>query len=410
MKVLIATTYIYKKEWPEFTRNRTGFGIMVNDIFECVSKEVDTYLISQVITKGHENVLKHTWGDVFKNAKVRDWCEGIKYFFKYKQNIKNRIKYFYYALNSGSIRKTIKSIKPNVVHIHGIGIQLKPFIDICDEVGIPYIVTLHGLIGLDETVSTASWNKQMEREFLVEADIKGIPVTVVSTGIKRRIEKNYLNHEAKNITVICNGTRIPYDKKLISMEKIDLRKEFGIINEKLIIVIGTVCDRKNQIQIVEAIGKVKTPCQVFFCGADASNGMILNKIKKEGLCNKIHLLGFLPHEKVAEILEQVDLNIVASKDEGFGLSIIEAYSHGVPTVTFSDLDAVSDLFNERTMVTVINRNTEALADGIEKGLSIKWNKNYIKEYAKSFSLDKLTDQYKDEYKNLLLGGGEGISQ
>ena len=42
MKVLIATTYIYKKEWPEFTKNRTGFGIMVNDIFESVSEENDT--------------------------------------------------------------------------------------------------------------------------------------------------------------------------------------------------------------------------------------------------------------------------------------------------------------------------------------------------------------------------------
>jgi hypothetical protein len=68
MKILIATTYIYNKEWPEFTRNRTGFGIMVNDIFECVSEEEDTYLTSQVITEGHKNVLKHTWGDVFGSA------------------------------------------------------------------------------------------------------------------------------------------------------------------------------------------------------------------------------------------------------------------------------------------------------------------------------------------------------
>ncbi len=66
MKVLIATTYIFNHQWPEFTRNCTGFGLMVNDIFESISKETDIYLISQVITKGHGKVIRHTWGDVVK--------------------------------------------------------------------------------------------------------------------------------------------------------------------------------------------------------------------------------------------------------------------------------------------------------------------------------------------------------
>ena len=92
MKVLIATTYIYKKEWPEFTRNRTGFGIMVNDIFESVSEEAEAYLLSQVITEGHGGVLKHTWRDVFGSARIKDWGKGIKYFFSYPQRIKGRVK------------------------------------------------------------------------------------------------------------------------------------------------------------------------------------------------------------------------------------------------------------------------------------------------------------------------------
>ena len=120
MKVLIATSYIYNKDWPEFTRNRTGFGMMVNDIFESVSKKVESYLLSLVITEGHGNVLKHTWLDVFKCAKLSDWVNGFRYFFGYRQSFFNRAKYFYYALNAGTLRQTIKSIKPEVVHIHGI--------------------------------------------------------------------------------------------------------------------------------------------------------------------------------------------------------------------------------------------------------------------------------------------------
>ena len=406
MKILIATPYIYKKEWPEFTRNRTGFGIMVNDIFESISGDTDTYLLSQVITEGHGNVLKHTWGDVFGSARLKDWGKGFKYFFGYPQGIKGRVKYFYYALNSGSIRKTIRKIKPDVVHIQGIGAQIKPFIDVCEEEGVPYIVTLHGLIGMDGTVRAASWDKQMEKDFLIEADKKDIPLTVISTGMKRRIEENYLGHEAKSITVVCNGTRIPYDENLINLESLDLRKEFDIKqDEKIIVTIGSVCERKNQIQIVRALEKVETPCHVFFCGADVTDGDIQKAIDEAGLSGRIHMLGFQLREKVDQILDQADLNVVASKDEGFGLSIIEAYSHGVPTVTFADLDAIPDLFSEQAMVKVAERSDATLSAGIEEGLERKWDKTWIKEYAKSFSLQKLAEQYKVEYRQVLTRGG-----
>lgn len=368
MKVLIATTYIYKKEWPEFTRNRTGFGIMVNDIFESVSEETDTYLLSQVITQGHGKVLKHSWGDVFGSAKIKDWGKGFKYFFGYPQGIKGRVRYFYYGLNSGSIRKAIRSLKPDVVHIHGIGAQIKPFIEVCEDEKVPYIVTLHGLIGLDETVRAATWDKQMEKDFLIEADTKGIPVTVISSGMKRRIEENYLGHVAKNITVVCNGTRIPYDEKLITLDELDLRKQYGLTDEKIIVAIGTICERKNQIQIIRAMATrgITCPCHVFLCGSDATNGEAQRFIEDHCLSDKVHLLGFLPHEIIEQILEQADLNIVASSDEGYGLSFIEAYSHGVPTITFSDLDAIPKLFDERAMITIEERDDIALAAGIEK--------------------------------------------
>lgn len=407
MKILIATTYIYRKEWPEFTRNRTGFGIMVNDIYEAVSESNEVYLLSQVITHGHGNVLKHMWTEVFGNAKPKDWIKGFHDFFNYQQGVKNRARYFYYALNSGAIRKALRNVKPDVVHIHGIGMAVKPYIDACESENVPYIVTLHGLIGLDQTVSASLWDKQMEKEFLIRADEENIPVTVISSGMKRRIEKHYLHHEAKNITVVCNGTRIPYNEKLITADEIDLRKEFHLHDEKIAVVIGTVCERKNQIQIVKAVasGKITTPCQFFFCGSDVTNGEVKGVIHAAALEDKIHVLGFLPHEKIEQILKQADLNIVASKDEGFGFSIIEAYCHGVPTVTFSDLDSVPDLYDQAAMIKVDSRDDVSLANGIETGLRKEWNRSWIKEYSKSYSLEKLAKQYEHEYVQIINRGG-----
>ena len=403
MKVIVAAPYVYKKNWPEFTKNRTGFGIMVNDIFESISEIVEVSLISLVITKGHGKFFKHTWLDVFKNAKLKDWIKGLKYFFGYKQVFFNRVKYFYYALNSGAIRCSIRNLRPDVVHIHGIGMQTKPFIDVCEDEKIPYVLTLHGLIGFSNSVLAKQWDKDLEKTFLIDAEQRKIPVTVISTGMKRRIEENYLHHEAKNITVICNGSRIANEENDISLSDVDLRKEFGLNNEKIVVVIGSICERKNQVQIVRALatGIVSTPCHVFLCGVDTINGCVQKVIEETGLSDRIHLLGFLSKEKLHQVLSQADLNVVASKDEGFGLSIVEAAAHGVPTVTFWDLDAVPDLYDENTMITVDSRDDSALAKGIEDALTKTWNKRWIREFAKKFSLEKMARNYQAEYVKML---------
>ena len=213
--------------------------------------------------------------------------------------------------------------------------------------------------------------------------------------MKHRIEKSYILHESKNISVICNGTNASYGERQVTSCEIDLKKKYGLSNEKIIVAIGSICERKNQVQIVKAFatGLVNTSCHVFMCGKDCSNGFVQETINETGLSNRIHMLGFLQKELVNQILDQADLNLVASKDEGFGLSIIEAYAHGVPTVTFSDLDAVTDLFNEECMICVDSRDDASFAKAIESGLVREWKKDFIYEFAKAFSLENMANKY-----------------
>ena len=97
--------------------------------------------------------------------------------------------------------------KPDIVHIHGIGTITESYIRICEEMKVRYTVTLHGLIGLNDSVSAPVYEKQIERDFLIKAEKNNIPISVISSGMKARIEENYLGKKANNITVITNGTK-----------------------------------------------------------------------------------------------------------------------------------------------------------------------------------------------------------
>lgn len=414
MKIMILAPYIYDKDMPEFSINKTGFGIMVNDIVKSIAEIEEVELVTRVITDarrkhdGKYKLISHTWKQVIMSANIGDWAMSIKVFFATKGTLKDKLRKMFYCLDRGYVRKCIMTSNPDVVHIHGIGSITKSYIEICEELQQKYMVTLHGLIGLNESVKVSEDERNIEKNFLRYADEKNIPVSVISSGMKNRIEKNYLMHTADNITVITNGTHIPDIHKID--DKDDIRRKYNLSDTcKICVVIGSIMERKNQIQIVEAFAQldedIRENCAVFMCGRDMLEGAVEKRISELGCEKRIFTLGFVSHKEIEKILQVADLNIVASLDEGFGLSIIEAYAYGVPTVTFSDLDAITDLYEANAMILVEKRNTESLAEGMKTALEKKWNKEEIRNYSRNFSIENMAALYLESYKEKLMGGG-----
>ena len=152
MKVLVAAPYIFDKRYPEFTKTATGFGMIMTQIYEYAGKISDAYLMTYVLTKGHGNILSHTLWSVIRHMQWKDLMQGIQWARKYKQGISGRLKYLYYCINKGYIRHIIQKLQPDVVHINGVALPNKPFVEVCEELGVKYVVTLHGLLGLDDSV------------------------------------------------------------------------------------------------------------------------------------------------------------------------------------------------------------------------------------------------------------------
>ena len=157
MKVMIIAPYIYDDNIIEFTKNKTGFGIMVQNIVSSVAELENVVLLTRVITKGKNEknfkILSHTWGQFFSNAKLKDWLIGIKAFFANGVTVKDRARHVFYEVDGGYVRKQIQMEKPDIVHIHGIGTITESYIRICEEMKVRYTVTLQRLSCLNDSVS-----------------------------------------------------------------------------------------------------------------------------------------------------------------------------------------------------------------------------------------------------------------
>ncbi len=84
----------------------------------------------------------------------------------------------------------------------------------------------------------------------------------------------------------------------------------------------------------------------------------------EALPARIKLVGILPAEEIARCLQESDLFVFPSVNEGLSLALLEAMSSGLPVVACRGTGAEDCVTPGKEGLLVPGRNTEALADAI----------------------------------------------
>lgn len=214
MKILMITPYVTITSRPEFCHNITGFGYMVYDIAKAVAKieQVDV-LCTDSRGEGfvQENItfLARNFWVIFSNIYH---CLPISILIRLKKQYRMSrgafLRLFYYWLISGYVRKVIKKGNYDVVHVHGCGFSGTLWDAVCKKCGVKIVYTLHGLNSFSETVLMEPAGKKYERDFLQQTADGLHHISVISTGMKKIIEKTY-NKQCENIVVITNSFSFP---------------------------------------------------------------------------------------------------------------------------------------------------------------------------------------------------------
>ena len=173
----------------------------------------------------------------------------------------------------------------------------------------------------------------------------------------------------------------------------------------IFVYVGNVSQNKNQIQVARAWNLLsaedKKNCKVLFVGNYDDRDEIAQYIKDYHLEKDLILCGKQPKEIVSAYYEAANATILTSKTEGFGLSIIEGYVYGKPSITYADLPATIDLYSSNTMILAEGRNDIQLAEAMSKAIHTTFNKDAIIQYSKRFSFEAMAQKYVQEYKKII---------
>lgn len=393
MKILLASgNSIYDSNYSDTRREQTGFAIMIRALADMLPMEGDVVdVITQSnFTSGHKiggsNLLPKTWLKLFLHTKPFYLRKAFK-FCKYdNQPLKNKLRTILYFMTGSYTEHLIKKNKYDVVHINGIGLSSITYMYACIRTNTPFVLTLHGLISFSDGIKAGKFSKKLERQFFIQnKDNPKALSTVISTGIKKRL-CSVVGKDMDTINVVCNPII-----EFVGKGRSAYRKEDG---EKVVVTVGNISDNKNQRLVVDAFAQMckehPGKYKLFVIGGHEEQ---LKKYACESGFDNVVFTGTLERGDVYSYYSIADLCVMASYEEGFGLSLVEGYSFGVPSVMPSAIDAFYDLCRTECCVAAGDYGVGTFADVMYTALTKSWDHQAIKEFSEMFSEGNCAKSY-----------------
>lgn len=230
-------------------------------------------------------------------------------------------------------------------------------------------------------------------KYLLKITYNGVDEVIVISESMKKYLKEEINVTNNNITTIYNGI----DTHKFNLEKnknIEFEKEFKNAKIKLLNV-ARLDDNKNQqylINLMPDILKEKPESRLFIIGKGEKELELKSLIKKLNLENYVFLLGWKTN--VSDYMKESDLFLMASKYEGFPMTIIESISVGLPVISSLSNDSIYEIL-KNDIGKVIKLDDEVSFTGtIISYINKKIDKNKMHQIIENkFAIDKTSSEY-----------------
>lgn len=145
----------------------------------------------------------------------------------------------------------------------------------------------------------------------------------------------------------------------LALDYYPTKKEISNLNNKNMISIGRLENEKAMdelIYIMRELTKIDKNIFLNIYGDGSNRKKIETLIREFKLEKNIKLWGFKAKEEIQETLKQSTLYLMTSKEESFGLVLIEAMSFGVPCIAYSSAQGAKEIIKSKTGYLIENRD------------------------------------------------------
>lgn len=268
-------------------------------------------------------------------------------------------------------------------------------LDICKELKKPYLIEVTGVAW------DANWYHSLRGKLTAYA---------TEQGVKKRLKNApyalYVTQKELQERYPCNGKTVGCSN--VELDSID---EFALENRQTKIkqkgkknVVGTIggysLKTKGQILVIKALGELKKygVTNIEYQLVGGGNATELRKeAARQGVEDQVKFLGSMPHDKIFEWLDTIDVYIQPSYQEGLCRSVVEAMSRACPVIC-SDACGERELADEKfifkrgdwkklaKLMEKMTGSTEAMLQDAKRGYekSMEYQKTVLDKRRRDF--------------------------
>lgn len=305
--------------------------------------------------------------------------------------------------------RAINDFKPDIIHLHHLGMLSSVAQYIRAIAGIDYVVTTHG--------SDLGNIKEDKRYYELTANtIKDAKRITAVSGYTRNWFLKMFNHHinpglSKKVNIIPCGINIEEYKRTKGTKSIDSR--YKLSGKKVALFVGRVTEEKGVEYIMRAADRIKGEVIIVGDGPEIDN---LKKLKKELKLDNVHMLGYIGREKfdiLRKLYTRTDVIIAPSVvHEGLPLVVLEGMCYSKPVVATRKGGIPLALKQGETGLFVKSRNSTDIAEKInilfkDEKRAKKYGENARKAIEEKFTWEKIAERFIDVYEQSIAINGNG---
>lgn len=267
--------------------------------------------------------------------------------------------------------------KDEIALYHGLSSEL-PF-SLKKQTTIKRVVDIHDLLFLRfPDFYSITDRKMFELKTKFACDIAD-KIIATSLATKEDIIKHY-NIESEKIEVVYQSCDDAFFETVAAKERKNIRKKYKL-PEEYILCVGTIQERKNQKQILEALKLSKTKIPLVLVGSG-------KKYKDElvDFAKKNDLVLFIPdkfvkNEDLPAVYQMAKIFVFPGLYEGFGIPVLEAMASKTPVITSLNTSMAEIIQDTNCLINPLS--PQEIADKIDEFLNSENQEIVLKAFERA---------------------------
>lgn len=248
------------------------------------------------------------------------------------------------------VGKALKEIAPDLVFAMEYNPTILRAVHWCRRHKVPFISWTDGTLNSEKNIGKV---QRLSRSYIV----KRAAAFIASSTASKEAQIAYGADPRK-----CFISYLTVD-----IQKYLYHKQLEPLLHKQLLYVGSLIQRKGLDLLLPALAKTSSDIRLVIVGEGQEKELLERQMNELGIAGRVDFRGYLEGQPLTDLYRESDVFILPTREDCFGLVLLEAMCASLPVISSKYADGARDLITQNENGFIVDpEDTESFADAIER--------------------------------------------